>query len=214
MKNDEWIKYKTYWYQIELDMYPENPREMCDCLSSFVLEHKRYNFPNDLDVHFHEFSGWEQVQRYLEQEYQTVIIWSVYMYDHSGLALRLNRGFSDIDPQRWDWGQLGFMCVTRENLLKWFNKKKVTKELIEKARTILEGEFKEYAAYLSGQILCMLISDDGGDTIIDSCTGFYDYDDAVKTAKENIDCYHRQDEAIAWKKAMELQNTVAGIEEI
>jgi hypothetical protein len=119
----------------------------------------------------------ERVQRVLDTHY---IVLPVYLYDHSGLAMRV-ADFGD----RWDSGQVGFIYCTREKALReWGNGGLVlSKKRRQQAVTYLTGEIETYHEYLSGQVYGYEIKRKG-EGVIDSCWGFYGGVDYVKTEAE------------------------------
>ena len=90
----------------------------------------------------------------------------------------------------WDSGQVGFIFVTRAQLLKEYGGLRVTKEVLAKAEKVLQGEVETYDTYLRGEIYGYTIEDPEGNDG-DSCWGFYgDYDDeygALAEAKSIVD---------------------------
>jgi hypothetical protein len=106
------------------------------------------------------------------------------MYEHSGISLSLTNShypFTD----RWDAGQLGFILVDRQKALKEFGKKRLTKQLKQKIRYIIEGEVETYNQYLAGDVYGFVISKNGQE--IDSCWGFYGQEDCLIEAKTIVD---------------------------
>ena len=65
------------------------------------------------------------------------------MYDHSGIVLSLSNNHYPFND-RWDAGQLGLILVDREKALKEFGKKRLTEQLKQKIRQIIEGEIETY----------------------------------------------------------------------
>jgi len=101
---------------------------------------------------------------------ESVISLPLYLYDHSGLSMSTGT-FSC----QWDSGQVGFIYVTVDKLLKQFGKKELTQDLIEQAKKILDNEVKTYDQFLSGEVYGYVIEDANGENI-DSCWGFFGYD--------------------------------------
>jgi len=83
------------------------------------------------------------------------VILPLYLYDHSGISMSTG---SFGDP--WDSGQVGFIYVSRETILKeWGNGSKIlTKKLKERAIKYLEGEVETYDDYLRGNVYGVCVS--------------------------------------------------------
>jgi len=99
------------------------------------------------------------------------------MYDYSGIALSLSNNHYPFND-RWDAGQLGFILVDRETALKEFGKKRLTEQLKQKIRQIIEGEIETYNQYLSGDIYGYVVGRNNNEQI-DSCWGFYGQDEVL-----------------------------------
>ena len=76
-----------------------------------------------------------------------VIMLPLYLYDHGGITMNVG-GYSC----PWDSGQVGYIYVTRADVLKEFSAKRLTKELRAKAERILRQEVKTYAQFLEGDV--------------------------------------------------------------
>ena len=133
--------------KIYLDENPSDPREW-DNLSKFVLSHKRYNLPNELNINFDNFEGWAEIEEYLKNEFKAVLIYTVRGYDHSGFSISLNTDYPFNDY--WDSGQLGFICVLEEDIKKEYGK--LTKKNIKIAEKCLKAEFETYKNYIEGDV--------------------------------------------------------------
>ena len=112
------------------------------------------------------------------------MLFPLFMYDHSGISLSLSNAHYPFNDQ-WDAGQLGFVLVDREKVLREFGKKRLTRQLRQRIEQIIEGEVKTYNQYLSGNVYGFVISRDG--TQVDSCWGFYGQDDCLSEAKSIVD---------------------------
>jgi hypothetical protein len=83
--------------------------------------------------------------KYFEKVHDLAVCLPVYMYEHSGIAL-------DVEPFhcRWDSGQVGFIFVSKSKLRDKYNVKRLTKSIVEKAKSVLIAEVAEYNDYLQG----------------------------------------------------------------
>jgi len=125
----------------------------------------------------------------------------LYLYDHSGLTMNTS-GFSC----PWDSGQIGAIYATKEDILKEYGGKKLTRTLREKAIKQLKCEVEAYDQYLRGDVYSysiyappsILTPDEDDDEYdednpfgdadpIDSLFGLFGYEYALEEARSVID---------------------------
>ena len=119
----------------------------------------------------------------------TRLVLPLYLYDHSGISIKVGSFIGKAQHANWDSGQVGFIYVTGKDVEKEFNTKNINVELSNKIEKILENEVKIYNDYLTGNVYGYVVEDKQGEQV-DSCWGFYgDYDDEymVNAAKDIID---------------------------
>lgn len=112
------------------------------------------------------------------------VVLPLYLYDHSGLTMNTT-GFSC----PWDSGQVGWIYVSRENVLDEFGGTRLTTEKRERAEDLLRGEVNAYDLYLRGE--CYGYELYKHDTLEDSCWGFLGrFDEACRDIAEYLpdDC--------------------------
>lgn len=108
------------------------------------------------------------------------VVMPLYLLDHSGLAMQTE---SFHDP--WDSGQVGWMYVSKEDVLKEFGGEKMTGALRKKAEDLLRGEVAEYDAYLRGECYGFELYKNG--ELSDSCWGFIgSLEDACKAMADYL----------------------------
>lgn len=108
------------------------------------------------------------------------IVMPLYLMDHSGLAMQTT---SFNDP--WDSGQVGWVYVSKEDVLKAFGAEKMTGALRKKAEDVLRGEVAEYDAYLRGECYGFELYKNG--ELSDSCWGFIgSLEDACKAIADYL----------------------------
>ena len=176
----ETIEYRGYNINVYSDESPESPREW-DNLGTMVCFHNRYNLGDKHNMDIEELK--ELAQR------KCVIALPLYLYDHSGLTMRTTP-FSC----PWDSGQVGYIYVTKEKVLKEFNRKRVNKPLRQRVEALLKCEIETYDLYLTGQVYGFSTETPQGDCL-DSCYGFYGDDEQrnmIEEAKKGIDSYIAQ----------------------
>lgn len=198
----------TEWY--ELDEYKgckveyaydqccdSSPREW-DNLSHIWCWHRRYDLgdkdkdkPNEAN-----FSSWQELEDEIRRIKDVVWMRRIRMYDHSGIALSLGTSYPFNDA--WDSGWVGYIFLTREDILKNYGCKRIGKKVLERAIKCAEAEFDEYDAYVRGEVYgYRVVVDDGSEddgTEIDSCWGYFG--DAgrkcmLEDAKGSIDYYRK-----------------------
>lgn len=183
------INYKGCVIKIYQDLDPQDPREW-DSLGKMICFHGRYNLGDKTDLNSDMFSGWEELAEHLIKEEKAVVILPLYLYDHSGLRMKVG-SFRGLLPQghtEFDSGQVGFIYCTAKDILNNWNKKKLTSILKKKAEKVLRGEVETYDKYLSGQVYSFNAETKEGEDI-DCVSGYYDTNYATQKAKGSIDYY-------------------------
>jgi hypothetical protein len=168
---------RPYGYKIRIsfDEDPSNPRTDFDNFGTFVLSHKKYRVANETEIDFEQFNNWEAIKKTIIKENGPCIILSVYMYDHSGVALSTVR--EGVFADQWDSGILGFIFVSHKTIRKEFSLKHVSKKALAKSHEILVSEVEIYGYYLNGNVYDYDILDANSEMIEGaSCCGFYGYD--------------------------------------
>jgi len=173
MKPVETIPYKNHTINIFPDSDAESPRSW-DNICEFHCAHRKYSLG---DKGFNYSTGQDCIEVAQEAKKQGDVVLPLYIYDHSGITISLTP-FSC----PWDSGQVGFVVVRREKMLKEFSAKKFTKTLKDKALQIAESEVQIYDQFLRGEIFGYKIDGDG-----DSCWGFYGMEECMDEAKSAVD---------------------------
>jgi hypothetical protein len=155
-----------------------NPREW-DNLTKMVCFHKRYNLGDKHDYNQDDYMSWDELKQAIIEEENPIIIEPVYLYDHSRQTLALSP-FSC----KWDSGQVGFIYITKSDLEN------------NKARKVLEAEFKTYRNYIEGNVFSYEIIEEETckccwqtqEEVIDSCSGFIndDWNELMNDMKANV----------------------------
>lgn len=164
--------------EIFIDSTPETPREW-DNLSRCIFTGKYKSLGDKHDVKFDgnyndRFDFIEKGEAKLRKQIKDIVICkAVHLYSHSGETISTGTHYPYMD--KWDSGTIGFVIVTKEALRKEWSKKRVTKEMIEKADKTLECEIETLDQYIRGDIYGFKVTDKtGGED--DSCWGFYGLD--------------------------------------
>ena len=156
--------------KIDYADFSESPREW-DNLGTMVCFHMKYSLG---DSHNFALTGtWEKVKKDIIKTNGTSFILPLYLYDHSGITIRTT-AFQD----RWDSMQVGFIFVSKKEARKVYGP--LGKATIKKVFEVLESEVKTYDQYLRNDIFWYGVY--RGEELIDSCSGFYDLDEARNEA--------------------------------
>lgn len=130
-----------------------------------------------------ETKGARGVDELLEYGLKTGVIAAykrLYVYKHSGETIATTPFHCRFDS----WG-FGFAYVTKEELRNEYNVKRVTKKIIEKAESIIDGEVETYDLYLTDGWYGFSTIDEEGD-VKDSCGGFLGNDWKSNGMKEHL----------------------------
>ncbi|MGA3116531.1 MAG: hypothetical protein ABSF90_19080 [Syntrophobacteraceae bacterium] len=179
------IEYKSHIINIFPDEDAPNPREEFDHLGTMVCFHRRYNLGDR-----HEFRSPGEFMEFLKEE--KPICLPLYLFVHSGATMSTESDrFRACDPQGWDWGMLGYIYVTKENVRTEYNVNRVSRKILEKVTKLLQSEVQEYDHYLTGNVYGYEITKEERQAgkVIDSCWGFFGYpeDYVIPEAKAVID---------------------------
>lgn len=181
------IKY-TNGYSVEImyDEWCESPRDW-DNLGTMICWHRRYDL-GDKQADSEYYNSVEDMLKDLEEDYGNILVLPLYLFDHSGLRMSTNSSnFRTWDSHGWDWGMVGFIYVSHENILKNWNADEITDEILEAATNCLVGEVETYDQYLSGEVYSITIIDEN-DCVLDGCGGYFGYDDAKEEGKHMAEC--------------------------
>lgn len=190
------IQYKGYTIKIETEIDPCNPREEFDNLGILVGFHKRYSVSDDkplsdgTKLKSEDFNGWDAMIAHVDKVEGGIISLPVYMYDHSGITINTT-GFNYCDSQQWDWGQIGFIYISKKRAREEYSWKVLNKARIQKLYEYLRSEIETYDAYITGAVYYyQIVLPDG--TEDDSCGGYYGSDHntsgLLEAARNAIDC--------------------------
>jgi len=183
------IEYKGHTINIFPDDDTPDPRKEFDNLGAMVCFHRRYNLGDQ-----HEFRDPDEFAEFLKEE--KPICLPLYLFDHSGITISTeSERFRVCDPQGWDWGMLGYIYATKEDVRQEYGVKRVTRKILEKVTKLLQSEVEEYDHYLTGNVYGYEITKMDEDAkpqvagVIESCWGFFGHseDYMISEAKSVID---------------------------
>lgn len=194
METTETIEKGNIKVEFYRDECLDSPREW-DNLGKMVCFHNRYGLPNETNYKEDDFKSWVELRTKICSDNDIEIILPIYMYDHSGITIKTTP-FSC----HWDSGQIGYIYVTKNEILKNFGKKTMTKALLKKAEEILKNEINIYDKYLTGDVygfaiikttICECCKAKSYETI-ERIGGFYDYEEMKKEALAYLNVYLNQ----------------------
>ncbi len=186
---NETTEFGDYTIKVEYDDISDCPRGW-DNLGTMVCFHSRYTLGDKHDFEspdamVHELSGLyeEEIYEYLTGEqldhcwkevHKKYVVLPLYLYDHSGITMNTT-GFTC----GWDSGCVGYIYISHEDIRKEYNIKRVSKQWREKVASYLTSEVEIYDQYLTGEVYWFNVekTDNGESIDVDSCGGFYGYND-------------------------------------
>ena len=181
---------ENYLIEIFPEDSPESPREW-DNLGTMICFHKRRNLGDDHDYEHHDYSGWEEMKKAIIKNENVGVILPLYLYDHSGITISTSP-FSC----PWDSGQIGYIIISKEKMLKEYGGKIVTKKLKERVTEYLISEVETYNQYLRGDVYGYRISkvatcEQGHEHIekLNTCWGYFGEDNCMKEGESIVNFY-------------------------
>lgn len=154
------------------DYDPISPLEN-DNAGHMVCFHKRYNLGDKHDLREGDFNSWDEIEAHLIKEKKAVVILPLYLYDHSGLRIKVGsfKGLLSQGHAEFDSGMVGFIYITKEEAKKeWGN----SRYYLKAAEKYLRARVNEYDQYLSGDVYGYVIENEKEEEL-DSCWGFYGF---------------------------------------
>lgn len=219
------VEYKGYEIGIYVDDTPFNPREEYDNMGHMVCWHRDYILGDKQTEWYMEspdaFHGWldgdEEDWDGDEEDWDCghparddiAVMLPLYLMDHSGLWMNTG-GFSGVDSHGWDWGQVGYIYVTNDEVIHEYGD--LSKESIARAEKYLRGEVETYSDYISGQVYGYIITGPEGEDI-GGCWGYFgsDRDYMIEEAKNTVDYdIEKQAELAAEIERIEREVAIAG----
>lgn len=173
------IEHEGYKIELYPDEDPESPRDW-DHPGKMVCFHNRYTLGDRHNLNHKDFSGWDAMESHISEELGGVVILPLFLYDHGGITMSTGPFGC-----RWDSGQVGFIYITKDEVLSAFQVKTLTKDVLARATELLESEVKVYDQYLRGDVYGYKVLDKDGEEV-DSCWGYFGDDAAIEAAKEHI----------------------------
>jgi len=132
---------KTYY-----DESPDDPRSW-DNFGKMICFHKTHKFLGDKhDYKSENYSGWEDLRKEIESDYNVGVILPLYLYEHSGMTISTSPFGCSFDS-----GQVGWIFCTKEDMdSNWIELSGQEKE--DRCEVLLRGEVETYDQYLIGDV--------------------------------------------------------------
>lgn len=159
-----------YTLEIEPDPDAQSPRED-DNMGHMVCFHGRHDLGDSHNWREEDYSSWDELKAAISKAEDVAVILPLYLYDHGGITIS-----TEPFGCAWDSGQVGFIYATKDEVRKAFCKKRLTHDVLERARQSLVSEVRTYDMFLTGEVYGYVIEDEDGEQV-DSCWGFYGEDD-------------------------------------
>jgi len=186
-----------YLIEVVEEQYPESPRNW-DNLGTMVCFTRSYNLGDDHNYRRDDYGSWTELKNDIIKNENVGVILPLYLYDHSGITMNTT-GFSCV----WDSGQVGFIFISKEKMLKEYGGKIVTKKLKERVEKYLVGEVETYDQYLRGEVYGYKIYEvitcsEGHEHLTekDSCWGYYGEEGCMEEGEQVVKNYMERDEKI------------------
>ena len=180
------------------DQHADNPRE-CDNLGTILIAPNKSHWIASRDdvvdtsicLGKNPYEHWNNLRR--EQlklkKSEIAIAYPITKHEHGSISLSL--GYK----QGWDYGVVGFVYITKEQVRKCYGVDRITKSIIERATKCLQSELDMLTHWLNSdcygwQIKEYALTDDGLDweevDTLDNCWGYLDQDYAFGSMKDAL----------------------------
>ena len=184
--------------ELVYDQYATSPRGQYDNLGTILIAPSKAHWVAgtdsvvDTSILFgsNPYEHWENLRRQQLKlkKSDIAIAYPINKHEHGGIELSL--GYKS---GCWDYGVVGFIYITKAQVREWYSTNRITKSLIEHAKTCLQVELEVLTAWLNGdcygwQIKEYALTDDGLDWdevgVLDSCWAYLDKECALDDMKD------------------------------
>lgn len=188
--------------EIHSDDDPQSPRDW-DNLGTMACFHKQYDLGDEKDginghgIDHTEFGGWGEMKKWIKYKNPGCVILPLYLFDHSGTTISTtSEQFRVCDGHGWDWGQVGFIFVSRDKINAEYGEHGGrTDEQIEE---YLRNEVAVFDQYLTGDVWGFILREppagegDEGEEV-DSCWGFFGSNLLENGIADHLDVKYREE---------------------
>jgi len=187
----EQVLYKDHLIRIEADLEPMDPREW-DNFGTMVCFHGRYALGDKHELLITQspnFSSWSEVRDHIEAELGAMVILPLFLYDHSGISIKVGSWTGVAPHAQFDSGQVGFIYCTDGDMVREGIK------TLDQAEALLRNEVLIYDKYLRGDMYTYFIEKEvicthcnhASAEFSDSCSGWDSVESAIMEAKKVVD---------------------------
>jgi hypothetical protein len=155
----------------------DDPRDW-DNLGTMACYHRRYEL-GDVRLNPDDNRTWVEIEKHLKNEEGARIVLPLGLYDHSGITMSVGV------QNGWDSGQVGFIYVTADELRAEYGVKRITKNVLARAESVLRAEVDTYDMYLRGDVYRVSIETEHGKDV-ESCGGIYGTEGVKEYIKDII----------------------------
>lgn len=173
------------WYEYDYDS--ESPREWDNTWKLCIREHRKYNFPNELDYDWDDMDDWGMDWVQMSGLMKEYYIFRLDCYEHSRISFSL--AWKGMQCKFDTSNNCGFIAIPKKD-----DSNPSIENSYEEAKKIAEWEIKCYNQYLNWEVYRYDIekpvkwtSEDWYEKIerefIDWCSGYYDIQDILDEYK-------------------------------
>ena len=170
----------------------DNPRNWDGNLTTMACFHTRYTL-GDQDHGYcsEDYDGWNEMELSILRNEDILIMQELHMYDHSGITISTNSCEHGWYHAAWDSGQIGFVYITRQSVMKVMNWKRISQKRRKWLIDQLLMEVKIYDQYLRGELYVLEVVHQETDEVVECYGGIFgESDQVLQDAKAEIDHYH------------------------
>jgi hypothetical protein len=145
------------------------------------------------------------------------------LYSHSGITMHVGSQAHPFDPGGWDFGQVGWIYVTKKNIREEYGWKVLTKKRIETIEGYLKNEVQTYDRFITGRVYGFVVTEHGTckhcgakiEVDVESCWGhFMDSGDLLEDVKKEVQCYESELGESVCPRFLRLRNALEFEEEM
>ena len=187
--------------ELRCDQYATTPRGQYDNLGAILIAPSKSHWvvggdaavDTSIPLGNNPSEHWENLRREQLQlkKSDIAISYPITKHEHGG-EIRLSLG-GEIGC--WDRDMIGFIYVTKEQVRTWYGVERITKSIVQHAKTCLQAELDILSAWLNGecygwQVKEYALTDDGLDWeevgVLESCWGYFDQSHAIADMQDML----------------------------